>query len=217
MWNPLRPVFKAEFRLFSLRALLGLLLTHQLLVALLEFRFLAFRLLRGVRLHDRVDLVVVDHAPDDERLPDGEDIRQQVVVAKAARIAVEPEEHHNRHHVDHHKLHAGHLGLRRRRLLVVEPGVSEQRHRHQQGEQRNMIAVEGNRERQVHDAVVRREVVGPQEGLLAQLDRRGEEAEHGDQDRHLDQHRNTAAHGVDARLFIKLHRRLLLFHGIRTN
>ena len=40
MWNPLRPVFKAEFRLFSLRALLGLLLTHQLLVALLEFRFL---------------------------------------------------------------------------------------------------------------------------------------------------------------------------------
>ena len=77
-----------------------------------------------------------------------------------------------------------------------------------------MIAVEGNRERQVHDAVVRREVVGPQEGLLAQLDRRGEEAEHGDQDRHLDQHRNTAAHGVDARLFIKLHRRLLLFHGV---
>ena len=104
MWNPLRPVFKAEFRLFSLRALLGLLLTHQLLVALLEFRFLAFRLLRGVRLHDRVDLVVVDHAPDDERLPDGEDIRQQVVVAKAARIAVEPEV--IRRMVDDNKIHA---------------------------------------------------------------------------------------------------------------
>ena len=135
-------MFKAEYRLFFLRTLLGLLLTHQLLVALLEFRFLAFRLLRGIRLHDRMDLVVVDHTADDERLPDGEEVRQQVVIAQAARIAVEPEEHHDRHHVDHHELHACHLRLRRSSLLVVEIGVSEQRHRHQQGEQRNMVAVE---------------------------------------------------------------------------
>ena len=74
MWNPLRPVFKAEFRLFSLRALLGLLLTHQLLVALLEFRFLAFRLPRGIGLHHGMNLLVVHDAADDERLPDREEV-----------------------------------------------------------------------------------------------------------------------------------------------
>ena len=50
--------------------------------------------------------------------------------------------------------------------------------------------------------------------MFAQLDRSREETEHGDQDRHLDQHGDTSAHGVDARFFVELHRRLLFFHGV---
>ena len=60
--------------LLAFGPLLGLLLTHQLLVALLEFRFLAFRLPRGIGLHHGMNLLVVHDAADDERLPDREEV-----------------------------------------------------------------------------------------------------------------------------------------------
>lgn len=114
--------------LLAFAALLRLLLTHHLLVTLGELRFLAVAVLGGIGLHDGMDLFVVHHAPDQERLTDGEQVGQQVVVAQAAGIAVEPQKHHHRHHVNHHKLHARHLGLRRGGLLVVDVGESEERH-----------------------------------------------------------------------------------------
>ena len=77
-----------------------------------------------------------------------------------------------------------------------------------------MISVEGDVERQRQHAVVRRKVVGPKEMLAAQLDRGGEEAEHRNNDRHLDQQRDTTAHRVDTGLLVELHRRLLALHGI---
>ena len=46
-----------------------------------------------------------------------------------------------------------------------------------------MVAVERDIEAKVEDAVVCREVVGPEERLLTKLDTRREESEHGPQDR----------------------------------
>lgn len=156
--------------LFALGALLSLLLAQQLLVTLLELRLLAVRLAGRIGLHDGLDLRVVDHAADNERLPDGQQVREQVVVAQTARIVVEPEQQHERHEVEHHELHARHLRLRRGRLLVAVIGVAEGRKGHQQGEQRDVVPVEGDREGQVQHAVIRRQVAGPEERLPAQLD-----------------------------------------------
>ena len=36
-------------------------------------------------------------------------IRDRIVVAQAARVVIEPEKQHQRHQVEHHELHAGHL------------------------------------------------------------------------------------------------------------
>ena len=77
-----------------------------------------------------------------------------------------------------------------------------------------MVAVEGDREGQIQDAVVRRQVVRPPERLPPQLDRRGEETEHGDQDRELDQHRDAPSQRIDARLLVEGHHLLLLLHRV---
>ena len=95
-------------------------------------------------------------------------------------------------HIYGHKLHTRHLWLRRCRLLVVDIRECEQHNRHQQTEQRNVVAIERNIERQIEHRIVRREVVAPQERLATQLNRGREETEHSNQNRHLYQHRNTS-------------------------
>ena len=63
-----------------------------------------------------------------------------------------------------------------------------------------------------YQRIVSREVIGPEERLLPQLDGRGEEEEKGQQHGHLDKHGNTAAHGTDAHLAVKVHGSLLPLH-----
>ena len=77
-----------------------------------------------------------------------------------------------------------------------------------------MVAIEGDVEGQVEDAVVARQVVSPPQFLATKLNRRGEETEHSPQNRKLNQHRNTTAHRADASLLVEFHCRLLLFHCI---
>ena len=66
----------------------------------------------------------------------------------------------------------------------------------------------------LHDLVGRAQVVGPQEGLSSQLDARGEEGEHRDQDRHLQHHGQAATHRVGTRQAVQFHGLLLLLHRI---
>ena len=78
-----------------------------------------------------------------------------------------------------------------------------------------MVAIHGYFERQGHDGVVGGQVIGPQERLLAQLDRAGKEIKHGKQDGHLQQHRYAAAQRVNPHLLVELHLLLLkLLHVI---
>ena len=64
------------------------------------------------------------------------------------------------------------------------------------------------------DLVGGTQVLGPKEGLASQLDARGEEGEHREQDRHLQHHGQTATHRVGTRLAVELHGLLLLLDGI---
>ena len=63
------------------------------------------------------------------------------------------------------------------------------------------------------NGVVSREVGCPQETLLTQLDGRREEAEHGYEQRHLQQHGQTPAHWAHTHFIVESHRCLLAFHG----
>ena len=77
-----------------------------------------------------------------------------------------------------------------------------------------MISVQGYIERQVQDTVIGRKVFCPEEGLLPQFNRRREETEHGKEDRHLQQHGKTSAHGAHPCFLVQIHGGLLLLHGI---
>ena len=189
-----------------------LALLHKLFVALLELAHL-FRFSR-VLLHPLVKLVLVDDIAESEGLPHRDDIADQIVVAQAARVVIEPEKQHQRHQVEHHELHAGHLRTCLGGLRVADLRGDENRYGHQQREQADVVAVERDVERKMQNAVVRRQVVGPEERFAAQLDRGREETEHRDQDRELDQQREAPAHRIDAGALVKRHHRLLLFHRV---
>ena len=66
----------------------------------------------------------------------------------------------------------------------------------------------------LHNLVGSAQVIGPQEGLTAQFDTRREEGEHRDKDGHLQQHGQTAAHGVGTGQAVQFHGLLLLLDGI---
>ena len=159
-------------------------------------------------------LVLVDDIAESEGLPHRDDIADQIVVAQAARVVIEPEKQHQRHQVEHHELHAGHLRTCLGGLRVADLRGDENRYGHQQREQADVVAVERDVERKMQNAVVGRQVVGPEERFAAQLDRGREETEHRDQDRELDQQREAPAHRIDAGALVKRHHRLLLFHRV---
>ena len=121
-------------------------------------------------------------------------------------------EEHQRHQI-RHPLHAGHVvaaGL----ILHVDAGIDDIDNCHQQTEEADFIAVEWYRERQGEDDVGSREVFGPQERLAAKLDGRGEEREHGDEHRHLQQQRQTAREWARAGTAVERHCLLLALHGV---
>ena len=66
-------------------------------------------------------------------------------------------------------------------------GVEELHAEHEQAEEGDMVAIEGDVESEVEDAVVCGEVVAPEERLLPQLDGDGVEHEHGRENGHLDE------------------------------
>ena len=65
-----------------------------------------------------------------------------------------------------------------------------------------------------YQAVIGRQVFRPKEAFLAKFNRIGHEVEHGNPNRHLDQHGQTSTHRTDAILRVKGHHGLLLLHGI---
>ena len=77
-----------------------------------------------------------------------------------------------------------------------------------------MGPVEGNAERQGHEAVKGPQVVGPQERLTAEVNVRREEPEHRVEDGHLQQTWQTSRHRVDPGLAVELHGFLLALHGV---
>ena len=66
----------------------------------------------------------------------------------------------------------------------------------------------------VDQVVIGREVVGPEETLLAQLDGVGHKVKHCHPNGHLNEHRQATAHRVDAILAVHRHHFLLLLHGV---
>lgn len=74
-----------------------LLLTHGGLVALLELALLA-RLL-GVLHHLAVQLLVIHHIAYREHLRDCDDIGEEIIIAQTAGVVVEPQKHHDGHHI----------------------------------------------------------------------------------------------------------------------
>ena len=77
-----------------------------------------------------------------------------------------------------------------------------------------MVAVERDVEAEVEDGVIGGEVFRPEEGLLAQFVCRREETEHGDEDGHLEQHRQAARHRTHAGSLVQVHRGLLFLHRV---
>ena len=155
------------------------------------------------------------------QVPHDEDARQtgeEVVVAEAAGVVVEDEEEHQRHDVHHvlHHLHLLRLIARHRVLLLThgDPRVDDVRQAEEQAEDGEVVADEPEVGVPAEQFVVAREVVGPEETLAAQLDAVGHEVEERNPDGHLDEHRQTAAHGRNAVLRIELHHLLLLLHGV---
>ncbi len=190
----------------------GLFIAH-LPFALLFGRCVAFGL-RCVALQFGKELLLVHRVADDVHDQHREQLREQVVVGQTAGVAVEPAEHHDRHQIEGHELHTGHLRTCRCGLLVGHARIEEQSQRREQGEQAHVVAVEGDLEGQLQYAVVGGEVLGPQEALAAQLDGGRQEAEHRDEDGHLDQHRDAASHGTHAAFAVELHDRLLFAERI---
>ena len=78
-----------------------------------------------------------------------------------------------------------------------------------------MIPVKRYPERQVENGIVRTEIIGPKETLLAELYGCREETEHGEEYRELQQHRKTSSHRVDTGSLVQVHHRLGFLHGIR--
>ena len=194
---------------------LGLLLTLHLGHALHEAVALARLLL--VRLELGQELVFVDEVAERGRLQDGDKRGDEEVVAQTRGVLVEDEEEHHGHHVRHHG-HAGHLLLPRVAHVHVDLGVDHVDNRHQQTEEADVVTHEGADERDVgvprDDGVERREVFGPEERLLTQLDGRREEPVERDEDRHLEQHRQTAAHRAGPGTTVQLHGGLLTVHRL---
>ena len=106
-------------------------------------------------------LLFIDKLAGRPGLYDGDEQRQEVVVAQARRVVVEEEQEHHRHHI-HHPLHAGHAvaaGL----IGHVDFGVDYVHHCHKQTEQAHVVAVEGYAERKSEYRVGGRQVLGPEE------------------------------------------------------
>ena len=194
---------------------LGLLLTLHLGHALHEA--VAFARLLLVRLELGQQLVFVDEVAERGRLQDGDQRRDEEVVAQPRGILVEDEEEHHGHHVRHHG-HAGHLLLTGVAHVHVDLGVDHVDYRHQQTEEADVVTHEGADERNVgvprDDGVERREVFGPEERLLTQLDSRREKPVERDEDRHLEQHRQATTHRAGPGTTVQLHRGLLPIHRL---
>ena len=77
-----------------------------------------------------------------------------------------------------------------------------------------MCSVKWDAEREVHQAVVSPQVVGPQERLSAQIDVGREEAEHGVQDGHLQQAGQATRHRIHSSPSVQFHGLLLTLHGV---
>lgn len=162
----------------------GLLLFLHLFEACHEAGFL-FRFL-GVGGHGFAHAVFLDGQAECVGLADGDQQRQEVVIAKAGRVVVEENHEEDRHEV-HHPLHPRHTGG----LLVlhIKVGVDDVCGGHQQAEQRDVVAEVFGHERDVaapgDDGVGSREVMHPEEVLSAEFDAGGEELEDGEEYRHL--------------------------------
>ena len=102
--------------------------------------------------------------------------------------------------------------------IHIELRVGDVRNGHQEAEQTDMVAEECRNQRDLHvpahDGIVRREVARPEEALVAQLDGRREEHKERDEDRHLQQHRDTAAHRAGSCAAIEFHDGALTIHGL---
>ena len=114
--------------------------------------------------------------------------REEVIVGETRSIVIENEQEHDRHEI-HHVLHSWHLILSCVGVLHVDVGVDKVRYRHQETEQRKMVAEVFGDERYLripfHDGIVGGEVLCPEEGLLTQFDGCREEHEHSEKYRHL--------------------------------
>ena len=77
-----------------------------------------------------------------------------------------------------------------------------------------MVADDRQGSAPLDDRVIGGKVVNPEETLTAELDGVRHEVEHGDPDRHLDEHRQTAGEWRHAVFAILSHHSLLLLHGI---
>ena len=77
-----------------------------------------------------------------------------------------------------------------------------------------MVTDQRNPRPEADDRIVGAQVVGPKEGLLAQLDGCREETEHSPQDRELEKHRQTSAHRADPGPLVEIHLGLLLLERV---
>src|SRR5690606_5826222 len=110
-------------------------------------------------------------------------------------------EQENQWHDVGHRFHRSLYGAE----LIVLPGIDQRRDRHQQREQAEVIThAKRDGKRQVDDGIVRRQVFRPKERLLAQFNARRKEIEHREQDRHLQQHRNTSTDRIHTYLLVQL-------------
>ena len=128
--------FTGSFFALFLLAQQGLLLALCLFQTGHETAFLLGFL--GILAHYLAHGLFFDHVAENVGLDNGDEKREQVIVAQAGCVVVEEEQEHQRHEVVHH-LHSGHgvgVGLG----LHVDAHVDDVNHRHKQTEEAYVVA-----------------------------------------------------------------------------
>ena len=134
-------------------ALLFLLFFEHLLVSGHPFRL--FARFFGVLLHSLVEFFIADESAEEHHLHDCYEVGEQIIVAKAAGVTVEPYYKEYGHHVEGHEGHAGHM-LRACRGVVGHVYLAGDEHgdTHKQGKKADVVAIERYVEREVEHRVV---------------------------------------------------------------
>ena len=113
--------------------------------------------------------------------------RQEIIITQPGRIIIEEYQEHDGHQI-HHELHTRHL-LLSGGILHIDFGVYQVGNSHQQTEKADVITKIGRYQRYIsvptYDRIIGRQIFRPQERFTPKLDRRREEGEHRNKNRHL--------------------------------